>query len=64
MSDNPTSVQYALGVSIGHLLSKALSEGASYDEVIATLQNCIGICRFNAAISAERAVTGKPAGRA
>lgn len=57
MSDTPTSVQYALGVSIGHLLSKALSEGASYDEVIATLQNCIGICRFNASIAAERAVT-------
>lgn len=57
MSDDPTSVQYALGVRIGHLLSKALSEGASYDEVIATLQNCIGICRFNAATSAERTVT-------
>lgn len=54
MTDNPTSVQYALGVSIGHLLSKAMSDGASYDEVIATLQNCIGIVRFNAAITAER----------
>lgn len=39
MSDNPTSVQYALGVKIGRLIVEAMKDGASYDEVIETLHH-------------------------
>lgn len=43
----PTSLQYKLGVDIGHSLADALANGASYEEVISTLQHCITLAEFN-----------------
>lgn len=37
----PTSVQYALGVAVGHAVVGAAHAGASYDEIIATLRHSI-----------------------
>lgn len=43
LSDLPTSIQYGLGVAIGHLVIQARKDGASDDELIATLRNTIRI---------------------
>lgn len=50
MSDNPTSVQYRLGVEIGHLVVKAMGDGATYDEIIDTLGHSIDIAARNKAM--------------
>ena len=43
LTDLPTSIQYGLGVAIGHLVIQARKDGASDDELIATLRNTIRI---------------------
>ena len=53
MNDLPTSIQYGLGVAIGHLVIQARKDGASDDEVIATLRNTIRILEDNRAIRRE-----------
>lgn len=45
--EHPTSLQYKLGVDIGHALAEALANGASYEEVISTLRHCITLAEFN-----------------
>ncbi len=50
MSDNPTEQQYALGVEIGHAVVKAMEDGASYDDVLATLQHTTELMRRNQAM--------------
>ncbi len=50
MNDLPTSIQYGLGVAIGHLVIQARKDGASDDEVIATLHNTIRILEDNKAV--------------
>ena len=53
LSDLPTSIQYGLGVAIGHLVIQARKDGASDDELIATLRNTIRILEENKAIRRE-----------
>jgi len=53
VNDLPTSIQYGLGVAIGHLVIQARKDGASDDEVIATLHNTIRILEDNRAIRRE-----------
>lgn len=53
LSDLPTSIQFGLGVAIGHLVIQARKDGASDDEVIATLRNTIRILEDNRAIRRE-----------
>jgi hypothetical protein len=53
VNDLPTSIQYGLGVAIGHLVIQARKDGASDDEVIATLRNTIRILEDNRAIRRE-----------
>lgn len=50
MNDLPTSIQYRLGVAIGHLVIEARKDGASDDEVIATLLNTIRILEDHKAV--------------
>ncbi len=50
MNDRPTSIQYGLGVAIGHLVIQARKDGASDDEVIATLRNTIRILEDHRAV--------------
>ena len=47
MSDHPTSAQYALGVEIGKLIKAEMDRGMSYDEVISTLRNTLGLIETN-----------------
>ena len=56
MNDHVTSIQYKLGVDIGHLVIKARKDGASDDELIATLHNTIRILEDNKAVTHELAV--------
>ena len=53
LTDLPTSIQYGLGVAIGHLVIQARKDGASDDELIATLRNTIRILEDNKAIRRE-----------
>ena len=53
MNDRPTSIQYGLGVAIGHLVIQARKDGASDDELIATLRYTIRILEENKAIRRE-----------
>jgi hypothetical protein len=50
VNDRPTSIQYGLGVAIGHLVIQARKDGASDDEVIATLRNTIRILEDHRAV--------------
>ena len=50
MNDLPTSIQYGLGVAIGHLVIQARKDGASDDELIATLRNTIRILEDHKAV--------------
>ncbi len=50
LSDMPTTIQFGLGVAIGHLVIQARKDGASDDEVIATLLNTIRILEDSRAI--------------
>jgi hypothetical protein len=50
VNDLPTSIQYGLGVAIGHLVIQARKDGASDDEVIATLRNTIRILEDHKAV--------------
>lgn len=45
--DCPTPVQYALGVNIGHLAVRAAADGATPEQIVATLEHCLGLARFN-----------------
>lgn len=60
MSDNPTSAQYALGVTIGHAVVAAMKDGASYDEVISTLRHSIGLTERNKAFGIDLAALPSP----
>lgn len=53
LTDLPTSIQFGLGVAIGHLVIQARKDGASDDELIATLRNTIRILEDNKAIRRE-----------
>lgn len=53
LTDLPTSIQYGLGVAIGHLVIQARKDGASDDELIATLRNTIRVLEENKAIRRE-----------
>ncbi len=53
MNDLPTSIQFGLGVAIGHLVIQARKDGASDDEVIATLHNTIRILEDQKAVLRE-----------
>jgi hypothetical protein len=55
LTDLPTSIQFGLGVAIGHLVIQARKDGASDDELIATLRNTIRILEDNKAIGRELA---------
>ena len=50
LTDLPTSIQYGLGVAIGHLVIQARKDGASDDELIATLRNTIRILEGHKAV--------------
>lgn len=43
----PTSLQYALGVEIGHLIVAKMRAGMTYDEVIDTLAHVTGLAIRN-----------------
>lgn len=49
----PTSGQNGLGLAIGQLVVEAMQNGASYDEVIATLDHCANLARLNQAMQAD-----------
>jgi hypothetical protein len=53
LTDLPTSIQFGLGVAIGHLVIQARKDGASDDELIATLRNTIRVLEENKAIRRE-----------
>ncbi len=53
MNDLPTTIQFGLGVAIGHLVIQARKDGASDDEVIATLLNTIRILENQKAVLRE-----------
>jgi hypothetical protein len=53
LTDLPTSIQFGLRVAIGHLVIQARKDGASDDELIATLRNTIRILEENKAIRRE-----------
>ena len=53
LSDLPTTIQFGLGVAIGHLVVQARKDGASDDEVIATLRNTIRILEDQQAVLRE-----------
>lgn len=61
MPDLPTSIQYRLGVDIGRLVVQAMRDGATYSEVIATLDHCKNLAVRNEAFgidfTADKAVT-------
>jgi hypothetical protein len=50
VNDLPTTIQFGLGVAIGHLVIQARKDGASDDEVIATLRNTIRILEDHKAV--------------
>ena len=58
MSQHPTSIQYRLGVQIGHALVEAVENGASYDEAIETLHHSIGVMERNRALGVDLKQTG------
>ncbi len=53
LTDLPTSIQYGLGVAIGHLVIQARKDGASDDELLATLRNTIRSLEDTKAIRRE-----------
>jgi len=53
VNDLPTTIQFGLGVAIGHLVIQARKDGASDDEVIATLLNTIRILENQKAVLRE-----------
>lgn len=53
MDTCPTSHQFKLGVAIGHLVVNAMQDGATYDEVIATLDHTVNLARLNQAMQVD-----------
>lgn len=53
MSDMPTSIQYRLGVDIGRLVVDAMRDGATYSEVIETLEHCRFLALRNEAFGVD-----------
>jgi hypothetical protein len=53
LTDLPTSIHFGLVAAIGHLLIQARKDGASDDELIATLRYTIRILEENKAIRRE-----------
>lgn len=47
MSDMPTSLQYRLGVNIGHAIHAAIAAGMTHDEAITTLRHTILLTEVN-----------------
>lgn len=58
LNDLPTPVQFCLGVAIGHLVIQARKDGASDDQMIATLRNTIRILEGHKACL--RALSDRP----
>ena len=45
--NKPTPAQYCLGVNVGHAVVSAMDDGATCDEVIATLRHNIAVMERN-----------------